>query len=202
MTDADDDVAEMLQQLLKDLSIYDSGSLFEKSPPRPSREDLANVETETVWRAMRILQRYIRPRSEVLEIRRAVNAAFQSGQIESGTIYSRHLELQCELNQLKDEKSELEMRLRAFRGKPATNNDGQNILVGKMFLQKSQKQAKMLHIYMQHLKLLLPTSEQVDNQTTLVKSSLYYRLISVTSTRIIIPLIALIFPPSGIRNLV
>jgi hypothetical protein len=173
MTDADNDVAEMLQQFLEDLSIYESGSLFEKSPPRPSREDLANVETETALRALGILRRYVRPRSEVLKIRRAVNAAFQSGQVESGTIYSRHLELQQELDGLKDEKSELEMKLRAIRGRPAANNDAQNILVGKMLLEKSQNKTKTLQIYLHHLKLLLPTYEEVDNQTTLVNSSFW-----------------------------
>ena len=168
MEDEDGDAATLFQRLLDDLLIYEPGSLLEKAPLRPSQDDLANLETETALRALKILRRYVRPRNEVLRIRRAVNSAFEQDQIDSENIYSRHSELKRELEQLRNEKSELEGQLRSIRGKRTNGNDAQNILLGNMILQKSQKQVQILRIYRDHLKLLLGNSEQVDSQTTLV----------------------------------
>jgi hypothetical protein len=168
MEDEDGDAATLFQRLIDDLLIYEPGSLLEKAPLRPSKEDLAILETETALRVLRVLRRYVRPRNEVLRIRRAVNTAFEQDQIDSENIYSRHSEVKRILEQLKNEKAALEAKLRSIRGKRTNGNDAQNILVGNMILQKSQKQVQILRIYREHLKLLLGNSEQVDNQTTLV----------------------------------
>ena len=168
MEDEDGDAATLFQQFLNDLLIYEPGSLLEKAPIRPSPEDLATLQTETALRALKILRRYVRPRNEVLRIRRAVNTAFEQDQIDSENIYSRHSELKRQLEQLRNEKGELEGKLRSIRGKKTNGNDTQNVFVGNMILQKSQKQVQILRICREHLKLLLGDSEQVDNQTTLV----------------------------------
>ena len=180
MEDEDGDAATLFQRLIDDLLIYEPGSLLEKAPIRPSREDLATLETETVLRALKILRRYVRPRNEVLRIRRAVNTAFEQDQIDSENIYSRHSELKRQLEQLRNEKGELEGKLRSIRGKLTNGNDTQNILVGNMILQKSKKQVQILRIYREHLKLLLGNSEQVDNQTTLVLNTIT-KLIAVSN---------------------
>lgn len=180
MEDEDGDAATLFERLIDDLLIYEPGSLLEKPPLRPSREDLANLETETTLRVLKILRRYVRPRNEVLRIRKAVNTAFEQDQIDSENIYCQHSELKRELERLRNEKEELAGKLRSIRSKRTTGNDTQNILVGNMILQKSQKQVQILRTYREHLKLLIGNSEQVDNQTTLVLKNMA-KLIAVSN---------------------
>ena len=168
MADEDDDAAKLLQRLLDDLSIYTPNSLLEPSKPLPSAQDLAAINSASALRALQILRLYIRPRNEVLRIRRAVTAAFESEEVGSGNVYARHALLKRELEELRNEKSVLEEELRTIRGNSSRGKGIQNILVGEMILQKSRKQLQMLRIYKQHLKILLGKEEKVDNQTTLV----------------------------------
>jgi hypothetical protein len=165
----DEDAGTMLEGLLDDLLIYEPGDILEKRAVRPSKEDLANiVESETAVRALTVLRRYVRPRNEVLRIRRTVDAALSAGEVGDGNVYSRYLQVKQELEALKTEKKELEERLQTIRGKNVNGNDARNALLGTMILQKTEKQVQLLRIYRKHLKLLLGETEQVDNQTTLV----------------------------------
>ena len=168
MADDDDDAATLLQRLLEDLSIYTPNSLLEPSKSLPSTQDLTAVNSASALRALQILRLYIRPRNEVLRIRRAVTAAFENEEVGSGNVYARHSLLKRELEELRNEKSVLEEELRTIRGNSSRGKGIQNILVGEMILQKSRKQLQMLRIYKQHLKILLGKEEKVDNQTTLV----------------------------------
>src|SRR5271154_3477322 len=170
MADEDDDAATLLQRLLDDLLIYTPNSLLEPSKSLPSIQDLAAINSASSLRALQILRLYIRPRNEVLRIRRAVTAAFENEEVDSGNVYARHALLKRELEELRNEKSVLEEELRTIRGNSSRGNGIQNILVGEMILQKSRKQLQMLRIYKQHLKILLGKEEKVDNQTTLVPS--------------------------------
>jgi hypothetical protein len=173
MEDEDDDAAAaaatLLHQLLDDLLIYEPNSLLETPAPRPSTEDLENINSESAFRVIQLLRRYVRPRNQVLRIRRAVTAAFEDGQAGSGTVYARHEQLKRELEELRDEKMVLEEELRTIRGSKTSGGGIQNVLVGNMILQKSQKQLQILRIYQQHLNSLLRSGEKVDNQTTLVR---------------------------------
>src|SRR5271154_675312 len=116
MADDDDDAATFLQQLLEDLSIYTPNSLLEPSKSLPSTQDLASINSASALRALQILRLYIRPRNEVLRIRRAVTAAFENEEIGSGNVYVRHALLKRELEELRNEKSVLEEELRTIRG--------------------------------------------------------------------------------------
>ena len=169
MKDDDEDTVESLQRFLDELLIYKPGSLLEVPPSRPSNEELKSVESETFLRALELLKRYVRPRNEVLRIRKAVNAAFRDDCIQADNIYSQHNELKRELEQLKVEKSVLEEELRTIRGRPTNANDAQNSILGNMLLQSSTKQLQILRIYKEHLGILLGKREEVENQTTLVR---------------------------------
>ena len=172
MADDDDDAATLLHRLLDDLLIYTPNSLLELSTPLPSSEDLSAINSQSTLRALQILRRYVRPRNEVLRIRRAITAAFEAGEVGSGNVYARHTVLNRELEELRNEKSVLEEELRTIRGNTSRGRGIQNVLVGEMILTKSRKQLQMLRIYKQHLKMLVGKEEKVDNQTTLVFSLL------------------------------
>lgn len=169
--DDDDDAATLLQHLLDDLLVYTPNSLLESVHPPLSPNDLAAVNSASALRALQILRHYVRPRNEVLQIRRAVAAAVEAGEVGSGTVYARHAALKRELEELRNEKSVLEEELRTIRGNKSTGKGIQNALVGELVLQKSRKQGQLLGIFKQHLKMLLSKEEKVDNQTTLVNPS-------------------------------
>jgi hypothetical protein len=161
MADDDDDAATLLQRLLEDLLIYTPNSLLEPSKSLPSTQDLAAINSASASRALQTLRLYIRPRNEVLRIRRAVTAAFENEELGSGNVYTQHALLKRELEELRNEKSLLEEELRTTRGNSARGKGIQNILVGEMILQKSRKQLQMLRIYKQHLKILLGKEDKV-----------------------------------------
>ena len=66
----EDDAVGMLLQLLDDLLIYEPGTVLEYAGKKPSREDLESIQSDTTVKILRILKRYVRPRNEVLRIRR------------------------------------------------------------------------------------------------------------------------------------
>jgi len=171
MADDDDDAASLLQQLLDDLLIYTPNSLLDPPTACPSPDDLAAVNSASALRALQILCRYVRPRNEVLRIRRAVTAAVEAGEIGSGTVYARHTTLKRELEELRNEKSVLEEELRTIRVNKSTGMEIQNALVGEMVLQRSRNEVQILRIFKQHLKMLLAKDEKVDNPTTMAISA-------------------------------
>ena len=169
MEEEDEDPVGILLQLLDDLLINRPGSLLEKSAASPSKEELSDVlENETAVRVLKILRRYIRPRNEVLEIRRVVNAAFENGTIEGNNVYTRHLQLKAELERLKFEKDNLHGNLMAIRGNRINVEDIRNAIMGDILLQKNQKELQILRVYREHLQMLQSEKESVDKETTLV----------------------------------
>ena len=168
MADDDEDAVVLLQRLLDDLLVYTANSLVDSPTSRPSNDDLDAINCSSTRTALQILRRYVRPRNEVLRIRRAVTAAFEAGEVGSGNLYARHAASKRELEELRDEKSVLEEELRTIRRNTSPEMGIQNVFVGEMILQKSRKQIQMLRIYKQHLKLLLGKGEKVDSATTLV----------------------------------
>lgn len=176
---AEDDVPRMLLQLFDDLLIYDSGSLFDKGEDKLTREDVEGVRGE---RIVKVLRRYVRPRNEVLKIRRAVNDALENGNVGKDNIYCQYFEAQKKLATLREEKNELEKRLRSIRGKPPDQGEAQKVLMGEMLLHKLERQHRILQIYHKHLKLLHSKVESVDNQTTLVSHPKCPNLVSYKRT--------------------
>jgi hypothetical protein len=169
MEEEDDDTVTELQQFINNLLIYEPGVLLETPASHPSKEALQNIVSETTaLRVLRILQRYIRPRNEVLRIRRTVQRALDQGEIGSDNVYCRHSELTNDLERLKNEKAGLEEKLRMIRGKSQNTNDTRNNLMGNMLLQQNKKQVQLLRIYHQYLKILLGNTEEVDKKTTFV----------------------------------
>jgi predicted nuclease with TOPRIM domain len=165
----EDDAVGMLLQLLDDLLIYEPGTVLEYAGKKPSREDLESIQSDTTVRILRILKRYVRPRNEVLRIRRTVNRAFREGDVGDDSVFSEYTQVKEDIERLKAEKTELEGRLRMIKGKKNDVNDTRDILLGNMFLQKTQKKGQLLQIYQRHWNMLLnQQAEQVDNQTTLV----------------------------------
>jgi hypothetical protein len=170
----DNDATMMLQKLLNDLLIYEPSDTIETVASRPKEEDLANINSKTAIRGLEILQRYVRPRNDVLQIRRAVNAALLDDNVGEGNIYSRYLDVKRDVAELKEEKARMGAQLDAIRGPPSNGNGARNALLGTTLLQKAQKQVQLLRIYRKHLKMLVVETEKVDNQTTLVLPSQIY----------------------------
>ena len=170
MGEEDEDAAvAILLQLLDDLLIYDAGSLFEKEIPRPTKEDLEGLgQDENVVRILKVLRKYVRPRNEVLRIRRTVNAALAEGNVGNNNVYSRYLEAQQKLAALKDEKARLQEKLQSITSEPQNFADVRGAMMGEIYVQKLEKQLRVLKIYHKHLKLLHSEREQIDKQTTLV----------------------------------
>jgi hypothetical protein len=165
----DDDTVAALQQFINNLLIYEPGVLLESPASHPSNEALQNIVSETTaLKVLRILRRHIRPRNEVLRIRRVIKAAIDQGEFGSGNVYCRHSQLKHDLERLKDDKAGLEEKLRMIRGKSQNNNDTRNNLMGNMLLQQNKKQVQLLRIYHQYLEPLLGNTEEVDNKTTFV----------------------------------
>jgi hypothetical protein len=165
----DDDAASILQHHLDDLLIYEPGDILSITPVRPPKEDLASIESATAMRALHVLRRYVRPRNEVLRIRRAVNAALAEDNVGEGNVYSRYLDCKRDVEELNVEKAEIGERLEEIRGKPVNGNDARNGLLGNIVLRKTEKQVNMLRIYRSHLQLLVGETEQADNQVILVR---------------------------------
>lgn len=171
MMQDDDDAVGLLLQLLDDLLIYKPGTILEYAGKKPTREDLESIQNDTTVKILRILRRYVRPRNEVLQIRRIVNQALQNGDVAEGNVFAEHAQVKDDIERLKVEKTELEERLGGVKRKQGGGDDARNTLLGNMFLQKAQKQVQILQIYQRHLDMLLNQHEEkVDSQTTLVSS--------------------------------
>jgi len=169
MEEQDEDPVRILIQLLDELLINRPGSLLEKTSPPPSREELSDLlEDANAVRVLTILRRYIRPRNEVLEIRRLVNSACENGRIEGSNVYNRHAQLKAELERLKFEKDNLHGNLMAIKANRIDVEDVRNAVMGDILLQKNQKELQVLKVYREHLQMLQSEKESVDNQTTLV----------------------------------
>ena len=166
--DEDDDAVKILLQLLDDLLIYRSGSLFETSVCGPSKEDFSGIQSEQTTRILQILRKYVRPRNEVLRIRRTVNTALRQGNVEDGNIFADFLNSKQRLESLKHERAELQEKLRSIRGKPPDSDDMQKVVQGEILLRKLEKQLKILQIFHKHLNLLHTATGQVDKETVLV----------------------------------
>lgn len=186
--DEDDDAAKILLQLLDDLLIYRSGSLFESSECRPSKEDFSGIQSEQTTQILQILRKYVRPRNEVLRIRRTVNTALQQGNVGDGNIFAEFLNSKRRLESLKHERAELQEKLRSIRGKPPDSDDMQKVVQGEILLRKLEKQLQILRIFHKHLKLLHTETEQVDKQTVLVLH-LYSVLTLASYTRTLFPIV-------------
>src|ERR1700733_9969866 len=111
----DNDATTMLQKLLNDLLIYEPSDTIETVASRPKEEDFANINSKTAIRGLEILQRYVRPRNDVLQIRRAVNAALLDDNVGEGNIYSRYLDVRRDVAELKEEKARMGAQLDAIR---------------------------------------------------------------------------------------
>jgi len=169
MEEEDEDPVGILLQLLDELLINRPGSLLEKTAAPPSREELSDVlQDPNALLVLTILRRYIRPRNEVLEIRRVVNSACENGQIEGSNVYTRHAQLKAELERLKFEKDNLHGNLMAIKATRIDVEDVRNTVMGDILLQKNQKELQVLKVYREHLQMLQTEKESVDNQTTLV----------------------------------
>ena len=170
----DEDAVGLLLQFLDDLLIYEPGTVLEYAGKKPSREDLESIQSDTTVKILRILRRYVRPRNEVLRIRRTVNRVVQENNnlAEGNNVFAEYAQVKEDIERLKSEKVELEGRFRTIKMGRKKSDDGsevRNMLLGNMFLQRSQKQGQVLQIYQRHLDMLLANNqEQVDNQTTLV----------------------------------
>jgi hypothetical protein len=164
----DNDATMILQKILNDLLIYEPGDILETVASRPKEENFANIDSGTAGRVLEILQRYVRPRNDVLRIRRAVNAALSEDNVGEENIHARYLDVKRDVAELKEEKERVGAQLDAIRGNPPNGNGARNALLGTMLLQKAQKQVQLLRIYRKHLKMLSDETEKVDNQTTLV----------------------------------
>jgi hypothetical protein len=164
----DHSVVAVLQQFIDNVQIYEPGVLLETPASRPSKEDLESINSDTTLRLLKVLQRYVRPRNDVLRIRRAVQGAVDKGDFGAKNVYSRHAELMSDLERLKDDKARLEEKLRTIRGKTHNNQDTRNTLMGNMLLQQNKKQVQILQIYHHYMRLLLGDTEEVDNKTTFV----------------------------------
>ena len=169
MKGEDNDAIASFQQFLNDLMIYEPATLLEKPQIPPSINELAHIKSEKALYALRIMRKYVRPRHEVLKIRRVVNTAFQKDQIEGENVYIRHSKLTMELNQLKAEKAKLEAKLKSLKSTPDAD-DHRTALVGNVILRKMHQQLKVLQIYNRHLQMLLGNRVNMDNETTLVFS--------------------------------
>jgi len=176
MDDDEDDAVTMLLQLLDDLLIYEPGTVLEYAGKKPSREDLETIQSDTTVRILRILRQYVRPRNEVLRIRRVVNHALQEGDVGEGNVFAEYLQVKEDIERLKEEKMLLteQLRERSLRKQNDDANDqAKNMLLGNIFLQKAQKQVQILQIYQRHLNQLIgqKSESQLDNQQTLVSPS-------------------------------
>jgi len=176
MDDDEDDAVTLLLQLLDDLLIYEPGTVLEYAGKKPSREDLETIQSDTTVRILRILRQYVRPRNEVLGIRRVVNYALQEGDVGDGNVFAEYLQVKEDVERLKQEKMLLaeQLRERSLRKQnDDTNDQAKNMLLGNIFLQKAQKQVQILQIYQRHLNQLIgqKSESKLDNQQTLVPSS-------------------------------
>lgn len=172
MDDDDDDAVTLLLRLLDDLLIYEPGTVFEYAGKKPSRDDLQSIQSDTTVRILRILRRYVRPRNEVLGIRRVVNSAVQEGHVGEGNVFAEYLHVKEDLELLRQEKTELaeQLRERSLRKEDGdANTQATNMLLRNISLQKAQKQVQILQIYQRHLNQLLnQQTPPLDNQQTLV----------------------------------
>src|SRR5579862_9105852 len=108
MEEDEEDAATAATELLRfldELRIYESGSVFEKAQGRPKEEDFVAEIIQggkAATRLLEVLRQYVRPRKEVLHIRRTVNAALSKEDfVGSGNVYSEHLEAHHKLSALK-----------------------------------------------------------------------------------------------------
>ena len=169
--DEDDDAVTLLLRLVDDLLIYEPGTVLEYAGKKPSREDLESIRNDTTLNILRILRRYVRPRNEVLRIRRAISHAVKEGDVPEGNVFAEYTQVKDDIERLKVEKLELEDRLKMIQKPRGGGDDVRNTLLGNMFLQKMQRRVQILQIYQRHLEMLLNNQEEkVDNQTTLVPS--------------------------------
>ena len=121
-------------------------------------EDLETIQSDTTVRILRILRQYVRPRNEVLGIRRVVNYALQQGDVGEGNVFAEYLQVKEDVERLKQEKMLLaeQLRERSLRKQnDDTNDQAKNMLLGNIFLQKAQKQVQILQIYQRHLNQLI-----------------------------------------------
>lgn len=179
MDDDEDDAVTLLLQLLDDLLIYEPGTVLEYAGKKPSRDDLESIQSDTTVRILRILQQYVRPRNEVLRIRRIVTSALQEGNVAEGNVFAEYVQVKEEVERLKEEKKLLteQLRERSLRKQDDDSHDqAKNMLLGNIFLQKAQKQIQILQIYQRHLNQLIgqKSESQLDNQQTLVPLSCPY----------------------------
>jgi hypothetical protein len=165
-----DEVIASFQQLLNDLLLYTPGTLFEKGATPPTKDEFAHINSEEALAALKLLAKYVRPRHEVLHIRKAVNAALKNG-VAGQNIYSRHVQLSEQLASLNAAKASWEEKLKSVM-KAKDEDDDQKTLLRNIMLENKQKQLQYLEIFHEHLQMVLSNSEKPDNQMTLVSRSL------------------------------
>src|SRR5262245_60562933 len=140
---------ESLQQFLDELLIYQPSTILDtavSSHERPSPEDILRNSSQASS-VLRLLRRYVRPRNEVLRIRKAVNAALRRSDVgDASTIYSEYLAAMGDLHALKAEKEALEEKLRSIKRIEDNGDDVQLSLLGDAHLQKLQRQLQVLQI--------------------------------------------------------
>jgi hypothetical protein len=165
--DDDDDAAAILLHFLDELLIYEPNTILD--PPRiaPSKDELGDLSR--AGDILKLLRRYVRPRQQVLHIRRAVNAAVHSATIPPDGIYADYISTKRDLDNLKAEKEIWAEKLRGVQlRRTGGGRDVQLSMAGEGYLKKVVRLRRVMEIYRRYVGLLLGETQQVHNQTTLV----------------------------------